>query len=195
MKFSIFGLQRSGTTFLEFLLKDNFHCELSNDANWKHSLTKIQTDHITFNIYKNPYTWIESIVFRDPADILVVHPHLLETGYNIGHDKVNLANLAKLYNDYTLEWIDEQTLVKYESLIDPNMLVEFVNKVPFGRKKRWVGLPKPGSLFMSEGFSDDTIPYYLEGKPTKLSGTDIDIINDNIDQSVFDKLGYVKIKG
>jgi hypothetical protein len=195
MKFCIFGLQRSGTTFLEFLLKDNFHCELANDTNWKHSLTKTQTDHVTFNVYKNPYTWVESIVFRDPADILVVHPHLLEQGYNIGHGKVNLANLAKLYNDYALEWFDEQTVVQYESLLGPNTLVEFVANVPFRRKTRLVGLPEPGSLFMSEGFSNDIIPYYLGGKPTKLSGTEIDIINDNIDQSVFDKLGYVKIKG
>jgi hypothetical protein len=193
LKFCIFGLQRSGTTFLEFLLVNNFDCEIANNENWKHSLTKIESNHIVFNIYKNPYTWIESIVFRDPADILVTSDSLLTPGYNIGHDKVNLANLAKLYNDYALEWFDKDTFVSYESLIDDSRLDEFIQTLPFNRRNLELEIPKPGSLFMSEGFSNDSIRYYLNGNPTLLTCSDISIINQNISNEVFDMLGYKKV--
>lgn len=193
MKFCIFGLQRSGTTVVEKTPTNNFICEVANGKNWKHSLSKVSTGFITFNVYKNPYTWIESIVFRDPADILVVHSHLLDPGYNIGHDNVNLPNLAKMYNDYALSWFDEQTMVRYENLINPATLTEFLNKVPFERKTKTVTLPEPGSLFMPEGFSNDIIPYYLEEKPTQLTQEHIRVINENISDEVFSKLGYKRI--
>jgi hypothetical protein len=193
LKFCIFGLQRSGTTFLEYLLTNNFDCEIANNENWKHSLTRIETNHVVFNIYKNPYTWIESIVFRDPADILITSSSLLSDGYNIGHDNVNLVNLSKLYNDYALEWFDQNTHVSYESLIDQDRLENVVRLLPFVRKTTELVIPKPGSLFMSEGFSDDNISYYLNGSPRLLTDEDIDVINENISNNVFDMLGYKKV--
>ncbi len=193
MKFCIFGLQRSGTTVLEFLLKKNFECDIANGSNWKHTLTKIQTEHLDLNIYKNPYTWIESVVFREPADLLMVYPHLLETGYNIGHDSVNLPNLAKLYNDYALSWYDETTFVKYENLLDEKLLNEFFTRIPFRRTTNIIEKVEPGSLFMSEGFKNDIIPYYLEQTPTILSEEHISIVNENISNEVFDMLGYKRI--
>jgi hypothetical protein len=193
MYFSIFGLQRSGTTFLEFLIKKNFEAELKNEADWKHSLSKIEKDHTIFNIYKNPYLWVESVVFREPADLLVVYPHLLEDGYVVGCDKINLANLAKLYNDYTLNWYNPDTLVKYEDLINDKTLNDFFKRVPFRRTTTYVQKVEPGSLFMSEGFTNDRIPYYLKQVPTILSDEHIHIINQNISNEVFDMLGYKRL--
>lgn len=193
MKFCIFGLQRSGTTFLEFLIKQNFKCEVANGANWKHSLTKVNADGLVFNIYKNPYTWIESIVFRDPADLLVNSPHLLDEGYNIGHDQVNLENLSKLYNDYVLSWYDIKTFVRYEDIINPVERNKFLTSLPFERiTNEWV-VPKPGSLFMSEGFSDTSLEYYFSEKPSRLQKNELSIINDNITVDVFNILGYTRL--
>lgn len=190
MKFCIFGLQRSGTTFLEFLLKQNFVCEISNGVHWKHTLKRVETYDITFNIYKNPYTWIESIVFRDPADLLINSPHLLDAGYNIGHDQVNLELLAKLYNDYALSWYDDNTFVRYEDIISANSRNDFLNRLPFKQKVDTYKVPDPGSLFMSEGFDNNSIPYYLQGKPSKLTNAEISLINENISIDIFTKLGY-----
>jgi hypothetical protein len=193
MKFNIFGLQRSGTTFLEFLLKDNFVCEVANGSNWKHTLTRVESDYITFNIYKNPYTWIESVVFRDPADLLLTSPSLLDEGYNIGHDRVNLELLAKLYNNYALSWYDECTFVRYEDLILQESRNNFLNHLPFERLSDTYNIPDAGSLFMSEGFDNKSIPYYVDGKPTRLTDTEIKLINKNISVDVFTKLGYTKL--
>lgn len=189
MKFCIFGLQRSGTTFLEFLIKQNFKCEVANGVNWKHSLTKVNVDGQVFNIYKNPYTWIESVVYRDSADLLVTSPHLLEEG----SDKINLANLAGLYNDYVLSWYDKTTFVRYEDLIDVVSRDNFLNTIPFERITNSVVIPEPGSLFMSEGFENNKIPYYLHGKPERLTLDELSIINDKISVDVFNCLGYKKL--
>lgn len=193
MKFCIFGLQRSGTSFFESLLKLNFKCDVANANNWKHELKRVHVDHKIYNTYKNPYTWIESVIFRDPADLLVTSPHLIDAGYNIGHDKVNLIALSKLYNDYVLSWYDKSTFVRYEDLLDETKRNFFLESVPFERiSNDWL-IPEAGSLFMSEGFNNNIIPYYLDEKPTKLSEYEINIINDNISIDIFNALGYIKL--
>jgi len=200
MKYYIFGLQRSGTTFLEHLLLDNFECSIANfEGLWKHSLVKpLSRENIpTFNIYKNPYTWVESIVFRDPADPLVTSPQLLEEGeYNIGHDKINLVNLCKLYDEYVTSWYPTGIFVKYESLINTDhrnyLLESFYHTLKLQRKRDSWSVPEPGSLFMSEGFKTDSIPYYLEQRPLQLSEKEIQIINQNISDRTFYLLKYNK---
>ena len=194
MKYCIFGLQRSGTTFLESLIKLNFKCEIANGDRWKHTLQRVECNCKTFNIYKNPYTWIESVVYRDPADLLITSPFLLEEGYNMGHDRVNLANLAGLYNDYVLSWYDETTFVRYEDLLDEVAREKFLNTLPFERITDSVVVPEPGSLFMSEGFENNKIPYYLYGNPERLTLDEISIINEKISVDVFNLLGYKKLK-
>jgi hypothetical protein len=201
MNYSIFGLQRSGTSFLEALLASNFDCRISNGINWKHRLTPPQLDSSApaFNIYKNPYTWIESVVFRDPADLPDTQDHLFGTTgpYTLGHDSVDLQALCKLYNNYVLAWQGCGQLVQYETLIEPARRDAWLNQVAQQFQLTKLGstwtIPEPGSLFMSEGFSNDSIPYYLAQKPISLEDQYVDLINQTITDQVFELLGYTKI--
>ena len=132
-------------------------------------------------------------MYRDPADLLVNSPHLLDEGYNIGHDQVNLENLSKLYNDYVLSWYDSKTFVRYEDIINPVERNKFLTSLPFERiTNEWV-VPKPGSLFMSEGFSDTSLEYYFSEKPSRLQKNELSIVNDNITVDVFNILGYTRL--
>lgn len=61
----LYGLPRSGTWLLETLLVNNFFFDKRKNYN-KHILKKLyesKSSDFTIVIYKNPYKWIESIVF------------------------------------------------------------------------------------------------------------------------------------
>lgn len=77
--FYIFGLQRSGTTYVEKCLTTNFDMQVVNGpGSWKHRWP-IPTEFpnhqesIKFVVTKNPYTWVESIIYRGSADLLETH--------------------------------------------------------------------------------------------------------------------------
>lgn len=195
-KFYIFGLQRSGTTFLENLITLNFHATVANkEGSWKHSLKKPSDleDHKLLCVFKNPYTWLESIMFRDPADLLVTATDYNLTdnsGYTMGHDSVNLENLCRLYVDYCAEWSETKDLIKYEDLLVQEKLDNFLSGLDFERKtSEWL-IPEPGSLFMSEGFSRESYGYYLNGKPKRFNKTEIDLINKIVTNPSVKNLGY-----
>lgn len=195
-RFYIFGLQRSGTTFLENLITLNFDVSVANtEGSWKHTLKvpeKLEK-HKSFCIFKHPYTWLESIIFRDPADLLVTAQQydLTNSGYMIGHDSVNLHELCRLYNDYISEWLKAPAeLVRYEDLLDEQKLQQFLSSLPFNRKTSVWQIPEPGSLFMSEGFSKSSYSYYLEGLPKRFNQTELSIINNIINKNELRKLGY-----
>lgn len=201
-QFYLFGLQRSGTTFFEHLLRSNFNCYPSNTDIWKHLIippSSLNKNIPLFHIIKNPYTWIESVIFRDPADLLVTSPSLLEGRPDeiyLSSEKINLARLAKLYVDYMENWSTvDKIVVKYEELLQPAMLDILLNRLKFERlnpSKPWQ-IPEPGSLFMSEGFSNKSIPYYLNCRPVHLTDEHVQLINSIIPSSLFRKLGYKKI--
>lgn len=208
MNFYLFGLQRSGTSFFGETLCLNFESSyLNSSGTWKHSLTVPQTVKETvdpvFVIFKNPYTWIESICYRDPADLLVTSAKTYalqeaNTGELVfGHDGVNLNRLAQLYEDYANKWLDlsSATVVLYEQIIDQSFRDNFLNSLNWIRKSnRWI-VPEPGSLFMSEGFESERIAYYLKQQPSRLDKEKIDIINSIVSDTTFNQLGYNKIVG
>jgi hypothetical protein len=199
-KFYIFGLQRSGTTFVENLITLNFNARVCNrEGSWKHSLSipnKLHDD-LSIVVFKNPYTWLESIVFRDPADLLVTAKSYKLTehsndSYVIGHDRVDLVQLSKLYNDYVSKWSETSFIkVRYEDLLEKDKLDEFLSSVPFDKRHDgdWI-IPEPGSLFMSEGFSSNMYTYYIEKKPKYFTEDDLRVINTNIDHQVLHRIGY-----
>lgn len=62
MKVKIHGLMRSGTNFLEFLLRNNFPIEpLVDEPVWKHGPIKedLQMPHLI--VYKDIYSWLDSV--------------------------------------------------------------------------------------------------------------------------------------
>jgi hypothetical protein len=67
----VFGIHRSGTNYLMNLLNRNFgkiHEKNTNNnyqPRWKHSVVVDELeDYPVFVIYKNVYTWVESILKR-----------------------------------------------------------------------------------------------------------------------------------
>ena len=197
--FHVFGLQRSGTTFLEKLLLQNFQCKLSGE-HWKHSIERVTTDCPTFVIFKNPYTWIESIMFREHADLPVTSPEILLPSYINGGActltddpvSINPVELAKLYERYFASWKGEHMVVRYEDLLSEDTLKNFIDSVPMERKTKDIVLPERG-FFMSEGYSDDIVPYYLKGKPTMLTDRQLMAVNRCFSEEMFGLLGYRKI--
>jgi len=195
----VFGLQRSGTTFLEKLLLQNFKCRQSSNY-WKHSVERFETPALAFNIYKNPYTWIESIMFREHADLPISSPEILLPSYlNAGACtltddpvSINPVELAKLYERYSNNWYGYGWIVRYEDLIQEETLKQFIDSIHLPRVSEEIIIPEAG-FFMSEGYTDDIVPYYLRGKPSRLTDRQVDAINRVISRETFDRLGYKKI--
>lgn len=115
----IFGLQRSGTNFLQNLLETNLNYRVDNITLssdplgvWKHrvippDIENIMVDDI-FLILKRPLNWIESICFRSPVDIVSTQEkYQLKSTESlvIGKNNINLENLIKLYIDHFNNWI------------------------------------------------------------------------------------------
>lgn len=199
-EFYVFGLQRSGTTFLEHLLHANFNCKIANSHDsWKHSIEKLVFPSSTiFNIYKNPYTWIESVMFREHADLPVTSPQILkESSLNDGlHLRINPIELAKIYENYCNNWFtnlnNNTFIVQYENLIEKDSLEQFIETIPFAKISINTVIPRAG-FWMSEGFKDDIIPYYLKGIPEYLNSDQINVINEIISDQTFSRLGYKRI--
>ena len=203
----IFGLQRSGTTFLERMLTNTFNAKwLNGDYTWKHELLVPdiikENRHTTLVNFKNPYTWLESIIFRGNADLLMT-----ATGYGlqddtgpgsvIGHDGINLTNVAKLYAVYAERWLAASTapcvhIVRYEDMLKQYGRDMLANALLKRGLIDWQ-LPEPGSLFMSEDFTNDRVGYYLQESPSRFSPEQLRTINDNIPIEIFTALGYNKV--
>ena len=203
----IFGLQRSGTTFFERMLTNTFNAKWLNGAGtWKHELLVPdvikENLHTTLVNFKNPYTWLESIIFRGNADLLMTATEYglqADTGPGsvIGHDSINLANTAKLYAIYAERWLAASAMscvhiVRYEDLLTQPGRDALAHTL-LGRGLIDWQLPEPGSLFMSEDFTSDRVDYYLHNLPVKFNSEQIKIINDNIPDEIFTRLGYYKI--
>lgn len=202
-----FGLQRSGTTFLDHLLKNTFSASwLNGPGTWKHSLEVpveiVETTEPTILIYKNPYTWTESVVFREPADMLVCfHEYNLQDSTEqealAGHDNVNVRRLAALYALHAERWLaladkPNVLLLRYEDIITYGGRERLRERLPVARGRVMWNIPEPGSLFMSEGFREDMIEYYLNQRPVRLTAAQVAMVNSSIPDSVFEKLGYSK---
>lgn len=139
------GLQRSGTNYIVRLINDNF---LNNEFEikelyWKHNFNPPLLNHnylesadiVTF-VYKDLFTWIESIAYRHSWDYeykhQVFHPfEATDPDFTLGPKKLNLINLAKTYNKYMENWLitnvwltvnpefaNKLIVLEYESLLD-----------------------------------------------------------------------------
>lgn len=146
--FTIFGLQRSGTNFLERLVTSNLkglrlQCHWRGDHGiWKHiynietndpnataiglkgDLKKgnmIGTEILGAYTHKHPYAWIESIA-RKNVDIKKTYPFVTEPS-DMMLGSLNIIKLAELYKNHTSYWLNKVNQrkvyhVKYEDLID-----------------------------------------------------------------------------
>jgi hypothetical protein len=191
------------------LLRNTFSAGwLNGPGTWKHSLEVpaeiTKTQETVLLIYKNPYTWTESVVFREPADMLVCfHDYGLQDSSEpealAGRDSINLRRLAALYALHAERWLlladrANVQVLRYEDVITYQGRERLQERLPVHRGRVQWQVPEAGSLFMSEGFQDSMIEYYLEGIPVRLTQQQLDLVNAIIPDTVFEKLCYTRIQ-
>lgn len=209
MSYFIFGLQRSGTNFLEQIIERNFGVRKQNRNNscWKHSIDPPEgwtAQHPTFIIHKNPYTWVESICYRNTVDWIkrqTTYPakegpeELL-----LGPSNINVKNLALTYAHFQRSWTLKQaekekvSIIRYEDLLvqdSREKILEDINSNIYQKRKhdRWI-IPARGKVSQSKDYNEDRESYYLNMKPSKLSEYHISVINEVLGEDLITDLGY-----
>ena len=197
MKIRIFGIQRSGTNYLEQLLNEHTQLEATpgNPASgyWKHTAFPerrfLFAEDIHFVIVKNPFKWLESL-HRYNADLTwrsgVYHQNLFNneeirknSAYLI-HDARNhptaLEGAVRLYNTFYRNWIDfldnqkelRIHLFRYEDILRNQ--TGFVNGVQKKFQQFYIRKRtiSMGTVRQSDDFSHDRRKDYLDQKNVKI---------------------------
>ena len=174
---------------------------------WKHSVVVDSTigDYPTFVIYKNPYTWVESIIKRKQEDghnIMLASkylPHYVDENRYIKTDsdlfyhdgKISFERLLNIYRQFHENWIlnfpkqNNLFVISYEDLL----IEEKRNKILdiIGKKFNWYSPnnwlnSEPGTIPLSKDYSHERGEYYLNEKPHDLTIEEIEIIDKIIDE-------------
>lgn len=215
----VFGLHRSGTNYLTSLLNVNFKkiIQVNSDGNytplWKHSVVVDSTigDYPTFVIYKNPYTWVESIIKRrqdDGHNIMLASkylPHYVDENRYIKTDsdlsyydgKISFERLLNIYRQFHENWIlnfpkqNNLFVISYEDLLikeKRDKILDIIGKkFNWDSPNNWLN-SEPGTIPLSKDYSHERGEYYLNGKPKELSIEEIEMIDTIIDESFKIKL-------
>ncbi len=215
----VFGLHRSGTNYLTSLLNVNFKkiIQVNSDGNytplWKHSVVVDSTigDYPTFVVYKNPYTWVESIIKRrqdDGHNIMLASkylPHYVDENRYIKTDsdlsyydgKISFERLLNIYRQFYENWIlnfpkqNNLFVISYEDLLikeKRDKILDIIGKkFNWDSPNNWLN-SEPGTIPLSKDYTHERGEYYLNGKPKELSIEEIEMIDTIIDESFKIKL-------
>lgn len=127
-KIKVIGLQRSGTTYLEYVIQRNFKCDITKEGDrsvcWKHALPlepvklpsgsetgitieRIQEEDVFTVLVTKPFDkWVQSLQ-KYPADIFHKRPELKnDKNWRVGKN-MNMKALQKFYHDFHVSWIKE----------------------------------------------------------------------------------------
>lgn len=205
----LFGLQRTGTNFLESIIKRNFDLRKKNASkgNWKHSVTVhegIGNTPIVI-LRKHPYTWVESIAFRNSVDWEKTQkrfPALESTNDPnnvIGPRNYNLENLAKTYHAFYRNWVLELPeeyrkhafVINYEDMLSEqkrnSILLQFSDTFNLERPRNWI-IPSAGTVSQSRDYTQDMEKYYVNVKPKHLKEKHLAIIDKVITKEFINEL-------
>ena len=208
-KIFIAGLQRTGTNYTQSLINLNidvnvwcdeltFEKEEDYGILWKHNVNPI-SDFIKqkYNIdgiilvIKNPYTWIESIVYRNYEDIIKYY----NESYNLIEEentvKFKINSLCRLYKDFYNNWMTQDVLlVKYTNLLSnrEQVFFEFAKKFQCTIKPQMKEIE--GNVPQSQNFDHSRIEKYKNFELSHLSNAEIEIINKELGEDFFNKIGY-----
>ena len=207
-QYYIFGLQRSGTNYMAQLMRLNFRANLVNayPETWKHSIKVPASLHPAVPIliiHKNPYTWVESLCFRNRVDWCSGQKNY-PCGAKGGTDEImvngiNIVSLAKAYRDFIHTWVESQNhvTIRYEDLlIEENRLValdRIGRKFSFKHTKpTWTNVA-PGNVPQSKDYNEMREKYYIEGFPTNLEDFQTAKITEVIGADNIAVLGYTPL--
>lgn len=201
--YRVYGLQRSGTNFLQRLMQSNLKIKFEK-GQWKHSkvVDQLPTHSLHFYIYKTPYKWIDSVA-RNHEDV----PKRWGNDYKLTQDgiminashrgrgkditKLNVANLTKLYNDHITWWmtrgVGNIVYISYEDFID-STAEKFVSLAE--QQKLQLSRPPQNVVIVnkvpqSETFNESKREFYLSpNKFDYLTQEHIECINKHLDPQV-----------
>jgi hypothetical protein len=208
-KFRHYGLQRSGTNFLEGLMYRYFEVWCRNGGSgpkWKHSLemAPFEDDMFYLVIAKNPYSWVESIAYRNPMDYIEkqkLYPAGEPISANLiaGPNKINVVNAAKTWNYFYANWkpfvsYEKVYCVKYEDLLIEEKRKSILEDIHEKFRCKWRDNPlsykSPETSILDRNQDESKTKYYLSEKPKNLTDVQIEAITKNINKELFDFFGY-----
>lgn len=208
-KFRHHGLQRSGTNFLEGLMYRYFEVWCRNGGSgpkWKHSLemAPFEDDMFYLVIAKNPYSWVESIAFRNPMDYIEkqrLYPagEPISSDLTAGPNKINVVNAAKTWSHFYNNWksfnnYEKVCFMKYEDLLieekQKRILEEIHEKFGCEWRNNPLSYKKPETSILDRKQDSNKTKYYISEKPKNLTDLQIRAIGDYIDKDLFDFFGY-----
>lgn len=205
MKIWVNGLQRTGTNYIVSILKDNTNekiIDYDESGHWKHDIqgkphditpnTNIDSD-IILTVLKNPYTWVESVCFRNQVDIVEWFPQYNLRGNNndLGPFNINLERLITLYKDWYKSWYEVEGIkVQYEKLLEKRYIKKFLIE-ELGIETK--GIKIRDQVPYSNKIDKNRIEEYKQFKLKYLNQDHINIINGVLGREFIHKLGY-KIK-
>lgn len=199
----LFGLQRTGTNYLQQLIKTNFDLENNPQVPWKHSIDipdqfSLEAQRPILVIVKNPYTWVESISFRHKVDFVERQKKFnIRAGskeYQVGPYGLNIIGLAQTYKEFCKNWCTKGLyIIRYEQLLHDDLREKVLDDFSI-----MSGTPRPevyenvpvGRVSQSPRFTVQDIEYYKECKPTQLTKKQINHINTTIGKKWIQGLGY-----
>jgi len=181
-KIKLYGLPRSGTNFLEFLLIKNYHASIA--------------------IVKNPFSWLRSIheftlgrehIFKRylPFSDFLREEYIWDSDlYGKGTDRVYIhhENPIVYWNTMNKHWMQNATVwVQYETVLSGDL-----DKINFRKKRESILWPdqiiKPGKGRFAEDLSGDENnsyekkEYYLnKSYMNYYTKEDVDFVNNCVD--------------
>jgi len=208
----LFGLQRTGTNYINQLIRENLYCRYINSCPhttvlWKHSIT-CPTNNIenipTIVIYKNPYIWIESLCFRKKMDWCFTQkgfealegPEELMVGTS--NNSLNIKILSQAYKKWYESWIlpkDKNIyIIKYEELLmketrEAHLKVISQILKPNKQKSIYEDIPM-GEVFLSQDFDQKKLERYRKNETLYLNPNHKKIITETITKGIISSLGY-----
>lgn len=201
----IFGIERSGTNYLQKLLQMNFNDLLvfTNGFGWKHGKPQdpdkwikskecLEKDYFSFLrkenksidfivIIKDPYYWHNSIkkFAKQKYDF-----HQQFTKYNTLYG----AYIDLLENN--TPFFKRGLYMRYEDILkNPGLALEKIQEF-YGYESHNGGWFNPVKVFMSPDFGEERKKFYF--KPPPLDKSQIHKINKMIDDKIFKYYGYKK---
>ena len=220
-----FGIQRTGTTLIDYMIRAHFKNHKANDLiphtvrppspeilTWKHMIWVPKNYRKGFPVilnYKNPYTWVESMMYRKGQanggwgftyrDTFknLGQQYIVQPENNRHNGTVYLDSLVQTYRFWFTTWLDFYDnnkdityIIKYEDLLYEDRRDNIMNEIAdkFGWEKpekyNW-----PNHIGSSQPI-DNRIEYYKAEKPTRLERRFVDFINEFFDKELMDRLGY-----
>ena len=205
----LFGLPRSGTNFAHTLIRSKLNIifnnpQINGDDLWKHSfngLNKInEHDKIIF-IYKNVYTWIESILIRYPSMGVFIQNTLKNQNLQLSKElimeesdflfcdyRVSLESMVNIYKHYINQFKEYEKnhnnilIIKYEDLLIPEKQTHVLKQLYsfFESDNTNYDFFEIDTVPVSKNINKDTLEYYKNEKPIFLPENMVNKINEII---------------